>query len=293
MTDEISGSGGNPRVYIGNLSYDVQWQDLKDFAREAGEVVRADVLLNGGGLSRGCGIVEYASADEAQRAMEILTNRDLKGRPVFVREDREPAGTGLRHAGVAGGSPNTVFVGNLPYSMAWQDLKDLFKPLGSVVRADVHMMPNGRSRGHGSVVFENAEDAERAIAELDGQEINGRRIEVRHDRPPSERRKRPVASGSISKTQLGSASGNGPSSEFLHVSNLPWNTTDDDLFELFQSVAPVAAVEIHRLADGRSNGTGAVQLADLEAAEAALARLNGHNYGGLDLVVTFARIPPA
>lgn len=57
--------------------------------REAGEVVHADVLMGRGDRSKGWGIVEYASADAAQNAIDILNDTDLSGRSIFVREDRE------------------------------------------------------------------------------------------------------------------------------------------------------------------------------------------------------------
>ena len=40
------------RVYVGNLSYDVKWHHLKDFMRQAGEVLYADVLLLPNGMSK-------------------------------------------------------------------------------------------------------------------------------------------------------------------------------------------------------------------------------------------------
>ncbi|KAI4772590.1 hypothetical protein E4T52_12431 [Aureobasidium sp. EXF-3400] len=40
------------RVYVGNLSYDVKWHHLKDFMRQAGEVIFADVLLLPNGMSK-------------------------------------------------------------------------------------------------------------------------------------------------------------------------------------------------------------------------------------------------
>ena len=51
----------------------------------------------------------------------------------------------------------------LPFAYAWQDLKDLFKPLGGVIQADIVMGQDGRSRGWGTVNFETQEDAAKAI----------------------------------------------------------------------------------------------------------------------------------
>lgn len=82
------GSGNqNARVYVGNLAWDVAWQDLKDHMRGlGGEVIRADVMTDQGGRSRGCGIVEYAEPAQATQAIEQLNNSELKNRMIFVRE---------------------------------------------------------------------------------------------------------------------------------------------------------------------------------------------------------------
>ena len=54
----------------------------------AGEVLHADVLMMPDGRSKGCGVVEYASVDEAQRAISELSNQTLNGRMVYIREVR-------------------------------------------------------------------------------------------------------------------------------------------------------------------------------------------------------------
>ena len=57
--------------------------------RKAGNVVHADVLKRRDGKSSGAGIVEYENVRQAKRAIEELTDTDLNGRQIFVREDRE------------------------------------------------------------------------------------------------------------------------------------------------------------------------------------------------------------
>ena len=52
-------------------------------------MVHADVLEDSDKRSKGCGIVEYDSPHGAMRAISELNNTDLKGRLIFVREDRE------------------------------------------------------------------------------------------------------------------------------------------------------------------------------------------------------------
>lgn len=56
-----------------------------------------------------------------------------------------------------------VIVQGLPFAYAWQDLKDLFKPIGGVIQADIVMGHDNRSKGWGTVSFESQADAEKAI----------------------------------------------------------------------------------------------------------------------------------
>ncbi|KAG0210011.1 hypothetical protein BGX33_005181 [Mortierella sp. NVP41] len=172
-----SNSVRDRRVYVGNLSYDVKWTNLKDFMREIGPVAHADVLLGRDGRSKGCGVVEYQNADDARAAIRKLNDVVLMGRPVFVREDRESESrigfSGGRGAAAsapparrdAPGAPNTrqIYVANLPYSVNWKDLKDFFRKAGPVDRADIFQDREGRSRGTGTVSFDSSHDVGRAI----------------------------------------------------------------------------------------------------------------------------------
>ena len=65
---------------------------------------------------------------------------------------------------------------NLPASFAWQELKDLCKPYGRVIRADVN-----RDAGAGSAVFETAADAQAAVDALQGSDVGGATIAVSLD----------------------------------------------------------------------------------------------------------------
>ncbi|KAF8652334.1 hypothetical protein AX16_004440 [Volvariella volvacea WC 439] len=76
----------------------------------------------------------------------------------------------------------SLFVGNLPFHCQWQDLKDLFRQAGTILRADVALSPEGRSRGFGTVAFATEVDAERAVRMFHGFEYNGRILKVHHDK---------------------------------------------------------------------------------------------------------------
>ena len=82
-------ASGGTSVYVGNLSWNVTWQTLKDHFKQVGTVLHADVMMRQDGKSQGCGLVSFASAKEAKKAISLLHDTELDGRLIFVREDRE------------------------------------------------------------------------------------------------------------------------------------------------------------------------------------------------------------
>jgi len=96
------------RVYVGNLSFQVRWNDLKDFMREAGNVVFAEVMTLPNGMSKGCGVVEYSTREEAQKAIAELNEQSLLGRQLFVKIARKKLGTVLRQLAVVQVAKNMV-----------------------------------------------------------------------------------------------------------------------------------------------------------------------------------------
>ncbi|KAJ9479221.1 putative Single-strand telomeric DNA-binding protein GBP2 (putative) [Pseudozyma hubeiensis] len=75
-----------------------------------------------------------------------------------------------------------LLVSNLPYRVRWQDLKDLFRKAGTVLRADVSLSADNRSRGYGTVLMATEQDAIKAADLLGGFTWQGRTLDVRVDR---------------------------------------------------------------------------------------------------------------
>ena len=81
-----------------------------------------------------------------------------------------------------------LYVGNLPYGVTDSDLQNLFEQHGAVQSAQVIMdRDTGRSKGFGFVEMGNADEAQKAIDALHGQEMNGRALTVNEARPREER----------------------------------------------------------------------------------------------------------
>jgi RNA recognition motif-containing protein len=167
-------------LFVGNLPFSVGWQELKDLFKDAGTVERADIALNGG-RSKGFGTVCFQSEQDAAKAIEMFNDFEFYGRKLQVREDlavKERPESDNNQQKIK----NILFVGNLPYSIQWQDLKDMFREAGNVVRADISKDASWRHKGYGQVVMGSEEETAKAIELFDGKEIEGRKIEVREDK---------------------------------------------------------------------------------------------------------------
>ena len=83
-------------IYVGNLSYEVTDEDLRQEFEEFGQVESANVIKDKfSGESRGFGFVEMPSKEEAEAAIEGLEGRELKGKKINVNEARpRPANRG-------------------------------------------------------------------------------------------------------------------------------------------------------------------------------------------------------
>jgi RNA recognition motif-containing protein len=93
-------------IYVGNLAYEVQDDELQEVFAQYGEVESARVLLDRDtGRSRGFGFVKMPNREEAESAIEALNESDFQGRPLRVREaeERKPRSGGFGGGGGGGG----------------------------------------------------------------------------------------------------------------------------------------------------------------------------------------------
>ena len=83
---------------------------------------------------------------------------------------------------------NKLFVGNLSFEITENDLQDAFAAHGTVTEANLMMdRTTNRPRGFGFVTMSTDEEAQKAIAAMNGKELDGRTITVNVARPREER----------------------------------------------------------------------------------------------------------
>jgi RNA recognition motif-containing protein len=81
-----------------------------------------------------------------------------------------------------------IYVGNFSFNLTESELRSLFEPYGSVASATlVTDRDTGRSRGFGFVEMSNDEEAEKAMAALNGQDSGGRALTVNEARAQAPR----------------------------------------------------------------------------------------------------------
>src|SRR6202047_4606982 len=81
----------------------------------------------------------------------------------------------------------SLFVGNMSFQTTEGELRDLFTPFGQVTRVHMAMdRETGRARGFAFVEMPNDEEAAKAMAGVDGNELGGRNVKVNEARPKGE-----------------------------------------------------------------------------------------------------------
>lgn len=148
--------------------------------------------------------------------------------------------------------------------------------------------------GCGVVEFASHEIAFKAIEAFNDTQLGGRQIKCREDRDPTE----------ISfPTQNGTADGNTMKSNprpkkekvpeeereldpnKVFVANIPWDSTELDLTNLFSTMGKVTSAQVLSTKKGRAMGSGIVEFDNAESTTVAIAQLSGKEWAGRVMTV--------
>ncbi|KAM3418649.1 Polyadenylate-binding protein, cytoplasmic and nuclear [Cercospora zeina] len=176
-------------LYVGNLFFQVTAPELEAEFSRIGQVVNSRVVEDPTGKSRGFGYIEFATKDEAERAISELDQKTFQGRRMAVqhhvrREPRPTAGqprenSSNRSAAANNPPSKTLFVGNMPYQMSDRDLNDLFRDVKNVLDVRVAIdRRSGQPRGFAHADFVDVASAENAKAYLGNKVVYGRELRV-------------------------------------------------------------------------------------------------------------------
>lgn len=102
-------NGNRPRLYVGNLPYQLTVDELKDFFAGAGNITDVAIITDRGtGRSKGFGFVEFATDEDAARAQTMYNGAQLKNRTLKVdlakpRQDKDGSANKASSDGGGGG----------------------------------------------------------------------------------------------------------------------------------------------------------------------------------------------
>lgn len=168
------------------LSQRIRPRDLEEFFSSVGKV--RDVRLitdNKTRRSKGICYVEFADPESVSLAI-ALSGQKLLGVPIMVQPSQAEKNRSLPTATPAtqqkiNEGPLRLYVGSLHFNITEDMLRGIFEPFGKII--DIKIMRDHetqRSLGFGFISFAGAEDAKKALDQLNGFELAGRPMKVGH-----------------------------------------------------------------------------------------------------------------
>uniref|UniRef100_H2Y7Q7 RRM domain-containing protein n=1 Tax=Ciona savignyi TaxID=51511 RepID=H2Y7Q7_CIOSA len=205
------------------------------FREKVGEVTYVELFMQDKVKSRGYGVIEFKDKETCDKAVELMNRYEIGNRKIVVRRDfygdlvrknldRDNHPMDMRgpppmhnmpppmgnHPGLMPPMPppmadidfpqtgpigNTVFVANLDYKVTYSKVKEVFQLAGKVVKVDLMLDKDNKSRGMATVTYEDPMSASQAISMLNNQRLFDRIMIVKMDKDNSKDRKMELPSG--------------------------------------------------------------------------------------------------
>ncbi|XP_011070437.1 nucleolin 1-like [Sesamum indicum] len=222
--------------------------------------------------------------DTDEKMTDVATAKENagKGGSPFEKTPNTPATPKQQTSG-----SKTLFVGNLSYSVEQADVENFFKAAGEIVDVRFAMNSDNSFKGFGHVEFASAEAAEKALRELNGEELLGR--SVRLDLARERGANTPYSGG---KDTQSFQKGGRAQGQTIFVRGFNKYDSEDQirssLEEHFGSCGEITRVSIPKDQDGAVKGMAYLDFKDSNGFKQAL-ELNGSEFGESTLSVEEAR----
>lgn len=177
-------------VFVMQIAARTRPRDLEEFFSSVGRIRDVRIITDSKTRrSKGIAYVEFWDIDSVALAIGLNGQR-LLGAPLLIQptqSEKNRAASGLGQVGApvfappAVSGPMKLYVGSLHFNITEDMLRGIFEPFGRIDSIQLLTEPEtGRSRGYGFVTFHTADDAKRAMEQLNGFELAGRPIKVGH-----------------------------------------------------------------------------------------------------------------
>uniref|UniRef100_A0A3P9Q8G0 Polyadenylate-binding protein n=1 Tax=Poecilia reticulata TaxID=8081 RepID=A0A3P9Q8G0_POERE len=273
---------GVGNIFIKNLDKSIDNKALYDTFSAFGNILSCKVVCDENG-SKGYGFVHFETHEAAERAIEKMNGMLLNDRKVFVgrfksRKEREA------ELGARAREFTNVYIKNFGEDMDDEKLKELFSKYGPALSIRVMTDESGKSKGFGFVSFERHEDAQKAVDDMNGKELNGRQVYVGRAQKKGERQnelKRKFEQ--MKQDRMTRYQGVN-----LYVKNLDDGLDDERLRKEFSPFGTITSAKV-MMEGGRSKGFGFVCFSSPEEATKAVTEMNGRIVATKPLYVALAQ----
>uniref|UniRef100_A0A671VB52 Polyadenylate-binding protein n=1 Tax=Sparus aurata TaxID=8175 RepID=A0A671VB52_SPAAU len=273
---------GVGNIFIKNLDKSIDNKALYDTFSAFGNILSCKVVCDENG-SKGYGFVHFETHEAAERAIEKMNGMLLNDRKVFVgrfksRKEREA------ELGARAREFTNVYIKNFGEDMDDEKLKELFGKYGPALSIRVMTDESGKSKGFGFVSFERHEDAQKAVDDMNGKEMNGRQVYVGRAQKKGERQnelKRKFEQ--MKQDRMTRYQGVN-----LYVKNLDDGLDDERLRKEFSPFGTITSAKV-MMEGGRSKGFGFVCFSSPEEATKAVTEMNGRIVATKPLYVALAQ----
>ncbi|XP_072853034.1 polyadenylate-binding protein 1-like isoform X3 [Pogona vitticeps] len=273
---------GVGNIFIKNLDDSIDNKALYDTFSAFGNILSCKVVCDENG-SRGYGFVHFETHEAANRAIDTMNGMLLNDRKVFVghfksRREREA------EYGAKALEFTNVYIKNFGDDMNDERLKEIFSKFGNTLSVKVMVDNTGRPKGFGFVNFEKHEEAQKAVDDMNGKEINGRmlyvgRAQKRMERQSELKRKfEQIKQERVSRYQ----------GVNLYVKNLDDGIDDERLRKEFSPYGTITSAKV-MTEGGHSKGFGFVCFSSPEEATKAVTEMNGRIVSTKPLYVALAQ----
>ncbi|NXS61948.1 NUCL protein, partial [Brachypteracias leptosomus] len=261
---KTDGPASSFSLFVGNLVSTKEYEELKTGIREFFGKKNIEVLDVRIGASKRFGYVDFSSAEDLEKALQ-LNGKKLMGSEIKLEKakSKETMKENKKER-----DARTLFVKNLPYRVSEDEIREVFE---NAVEIRIVMNKDGSSKGMAYIEFKTEADANKALEEKQGTEIDGRTI---------------ILDFTGEKSHQDHQKGGGDrESKTLIVNNLSYAASEETLQELFKKASSIKMPQNNQ---GRPKGYAFVEFPTTEDAKEALNSCNNTEIEGRAIRLEFS-----
>uniref|UniRef100_A0A8C8AYQ1 Nucleolin n=1 Tax=Otus sunia TaxID=257818 RepID=A0A8C8AYQ1_9STRI len=251
-------------LFVGNLVPTKEFEELKTGIKEFFGKKNIEVLDVRIGASKRFGYVDFSSAEDLDKALQ-LNGKKLMGFEIKLEKakSKETMKENKKER-----DARTLFVKNLPYRLTEDEMREVFE---NALEIRIVMNKEGNSKGMAYIEFKTEAEANKALEEKQGTEIDGRAMVIDFTGEKSHQDHQKGGGERESKT--------------LIVNNLSYAASEETLQELFKKASSIKMPQTNQ---GRPKGYAFVEFPTTEDAKEALNSCNNTEIEGRAIRLEFS-----